>query len=317
MHNSLKIFKLDRDFTEQQMKQAYKNLVQVCHPDRFFFNPALRRQAEEKLKQINNAYERLQEHLSQLRSDSSGREGKAPPVYEPFFERSNLGSRDRFTTTRESTKDDGDESVFKGQFFKRLCYFLFTLSAVSVMLFIALNFSFSENKDFIVISKQLDENCGFNKLEFGMSPQQIREIIGLDNFEQHENEVFKSITFTNTMLNKVGSYSVDSVSCSFLKDRLYRIDISFSKNQDEIFRFFSKMYGTPYNNNNWTRQSKKLAGKSWEGINVRATILGEYGTSKEITVWDSLVIQEIHISSEARKLRKDGFAKEMPHNQAI
>jgi hypothetical protein len=102
-----------------------------------------------------------------------------------------------------------------------------------------------------------------------------------------------------------------------LKDRLYRIDISFSKNRDEIFKFLRKMYGTPYNNNNWTRQRKKLVGKSWEGINVRATILGEYVASKKITVWDSLVIQEIHISSEARKLRKDGFAKVTPGNQAI
>jgi len=317
MHNSLKLFKLDRDFSEQQLKQAYKNLVQVCHPDRFFFNPALRGQAEEKLKHINNAYERLQEHLSQRTSDSSGREGKRAPVYEPFFERSNLRSRDRFSTTREAPRDNGDENALKGQFFRRLCYFLFTLSAVSVILLIAFNFSFSKNKNFILISKQLDENYGFNNLKFGMNPQQIRETIGVDTFEQHENEVFKSITFTGTILNKIGSYSVDSVSCSFLKDRLYRIDISFSKNQDEIFKFFRKMYGPPYNNNNWTRQRKKLVGKSWEGINVRATILGEYGTSKEITVWDSLVIQEIHISSEASKLREDGFAKATPGNQAI
>jgi hypothetical protein len=102
-----------------------------------------------------------------------------------------------------------------------------------------------------------------------------------------------------------------------LKDRLYRIDIYFSKNQNEIFEFFRKMYGALYDNDNWTRQRKKLVSKSWEGINVRATILGEYGTSKEITVWDSLVIQEIHISSEARKLRKDGFSKVTPDNQAI
>jgi len=73
----------------------------------------------------------------------------------------------------------------------------------------------------------------------------------------------------------------------------------------------------PYDNNNWTRQRKKLVGKSWEGLNVRATILGEYGTSKEITVWDSLVIQEIHISSEASKLRKDGLAKVTPGIQNI
>jgi hypothetical protein len=60
-----------------------------------------------------------------------------------------------------------------------------------------------------------------------------------------------------------------------------------------------------------------LAGKSWEGINVRATILGEYGTSEKPTVWDSLVIQEIHISSEAHKLREDGIAKVTPGEQAI
>jgi hypothetical protein len=280
-------------------------------------NPALRRQAEEKLKQINNVYERLQEHLSQRTLDSSRGAGKLHPVYESFFEKSNLRSRDRFSTTREPNKDNGDGNVFRFRFFRRLGYFLFTLSAVSVILFVAFNFSFSKNKNFIVISKQLDANYGFNNLKFGMSPQQLREIIKIDTFEQHENEVFKSITFTGTVLNKIGSYSVDSVSCSFLKDRLYRIDISFSKNQDEIFKFFRKMYGTPYNNNNWTRQTKKLAGKSWEGIDVRATILGEYGTSKKITVWDSLVIQEIHLSSEARKLRKDGFAKVTPGKQAI
>jgi curved DNA-binding protein CbpA len=317
MYKSLKLFKLDRDFSEQQLKQAYKNLVQVCHPDRFFSNPALRRQAEEKLKQINNAYERLQEHLSQRTLGSFQRGGKQPPLYEPFFNKSNSRSSPHFSRTREPTRDNGDGNVFKVQFFRRLRYFLCTISAVSILLFIAFNFSFSENKSFIVISKQLDEKYGFNNLKFAMSPQQIKEIIGPATFKQHENAFFKSVTFTGTIFNKIGSYSLDSVSCSFLKDRLYRIDISFSKNQNEIFEFFRKMYGAPYDNNNWTRERKKLIGKSWEGINVRATILGEYGRSEEITVWDSLVIQEIHISSAAHKLRKDGFAKVIPGDKAI
>jgi curved DNA-binding protein CbpA len=277
----------------------------------------LRRQAEEKLKQVNNAYERLQEHLSQRTLDSSRQRGKRPPVYEPFFNESNLRSRPHVSRTRKPTRDNGYENVFRVQFFRRLRYSLCTLAAVSVFLFIAFNFSFSESKNFIVISKQLDEKYGFKNLKFGMSPQQIKEIIGLATFEQHENAFFKSITFTGTILNKIGSYSLDSVSCSFLKDRLYRIDISFSKNQNEIFQFFRKMYGAPYDNNNWTRERKKLAGKSWEGINVRAAILGEYGTSEKKAVWDSLIIQEIHISSEAHKLRKNGFAKVKPGKQAI
>jgi hypothetical protein len=77
------------------------------------------------------------------------------------------------------------------------------------------------------------------------------------------------------------------------------------------------MYGAPHENNNWIRERKKLVGNSWEGITVRATILGEYGTSEETTVWDSLVIQEIHLSSEARKLRKAGLTMVPPGNQAI
>jgi curved DNA-binding protein CbpA len=317
MHKSLKLLKLDRDFSEQQLKQVYKNLVQVCHPDRFFSNPALRRQAEEKLKQINNAYEILQEHLSQRTLDSSRRGGKRPPVYEPFFKESDLRSRPHFSRTRKPTRDNGYGNILKARFFRRLRYVMCTLAAVSVFLFVAFNFSFSESKDFIVISKQLDQRYGFKNLKFGMSPQQIKEIIGLATFEQHEDAFFKSITFTGTILNKVGNYSLDSVRCSFLKDRLYRIDISFSKNQNEIFKFFKKMYETPYDNNNWTRERKKLVGKSWEGVNVRATILSDHGTSEKITVWDSLVIQEIHISSEAHKVRKNGFAKITPGKQAI
>jgi hypothetical protein len=177
----------------------------------------LSRQAEEKLKQINNAYERLQEQLLQRTLDFSGREGERPPVYERFFKRFNLRSRDHFSRTREPIRNKGNENVFKGQFFTRLCYFLFTLSAVSVLLFIAFNFSFGKNENLIVISKQLDETYGFNNLKFGMSPQQIKELIGLATFEQDKNTFFKSITFTDTVLNKIGSYSLDSVSCIFLR----------------------------------------------------------------------------------------------------
>jgi len=41
------------------LKEAYKDLVQVWHPDRFAHNPRLRLRAEEKIKSINLAYETL------------------------------------------------------------------------------------------------------------------------------------------------------------------------------------------------------------------------------------------------------------------
>ena len=50
------------------LKEAYKDLVQVWHPDRFAHNPRLRLRAEEKIKMINLAYETLDHFLSRQQS---------------------------------------------------------------------------------------------------------------------------------------------------------------------------------------------------------------------------------------------------------
>jgi len=43
--------------SEGEVKQAYKDLVNVWHPDRFNNNARLQQKAQEKLKEINAAYE--------------------------------------------------------------------------------------------------------------------------------------------------------------------------------------------------------------------------------------------------------------------
>jgi hypothetical protein len=50
-------------YSQADLKQAYKDLVQVWHPDRFAHNARLKEKAEAKLKQINLAYEVLDRAL--------------------------------------------------------------------------------------------------------------------------------------------------------------------------------------------------------------------------------------------------------------
>ncbi len=69
MEKLIELFGLDRDFTRAELDQAYRDLVQVWHPDRYSYNPRLQRKAEETLKEINNAYELLRERV--VRSDTS------------------------------------------------------------------------------------------------------------------------------------------------------------------------------------------------------------------------------------------------------
>jgi hypothetical protein len=50
--------------SEDDARTAYRDLVQVWHPDRFSHNPSLQKKAEEKLKEINSAYEAVKTHIA-------------------------------------------------------------------------------------------------------------------------------------------------------------------------------------------------------------------------------------------------------------
>lgn len=45
--------------SRQELKTAYRDLTKVWHPDRFAHDPRLQEKAQEKLKEINDAYEQL------------------------------------------------------------------------------------------------------------------------------------------------------------------------------------------------------------------------------------------------------------------
>ncbi|HVO30768.1 MAG TPA: DnaJ domain-containing protein [bacterium] len=48
-----------RGASAEELKQSYRDLVKVWHPDRFLDDPRLAAKASEKLKEINEAWEAL------------------------------------------------------------------------------------------------------------------------------------------------------------------------------------------------------------------------------------------------------------------
>src|SRR5918997_733095 len=45
--------------TRDELKTAYRDMAKVWHPDRFAHDPRLQQMAQEKLKEINEAYKQL------------------------------------------------------------------------------------------------------------------------------------------------------------------------------------------------------------------------------------------------------------------
>jgi hypothetical protein len=60
------VLEIEPGASPDEIKQAYRDLALVWHPDRFFDNPRLRQKAEEKLKRINVAYEFLKSYQPQV-----------------------------------------------------------------------------------------------------------------------------------------------------------------------------------------------------------------------------------------------------------
>lgn len=60
------ILEIETGASQDDIKQAYKDLAKVWHPDRFSDSPRLKQKAEEKLKRINAAYEFLKSYQPQV-----------------------------------------------------------------------------------------------------------------------------------------------------------------------------------------------------------------------------------------------------------
>ena len=76
---SLQMLGLGPHAIPQEIEETYRTLVKVWHPDRFAHDPKLRRDAEEKLKEINSAHEYLLAN-PRIETSRSTRRPDRPPV---------------------------------------------------------------------------------------------------------------------------------------------------------------------------------------------------------------------------------------------
>lgn len=77
--------------SKHEVKQAYKDLIVVWHPDRFAHNPRLQQKAQEKVKEINAAYAFLKSY------DFAPEMGFSPSYNEPPYSEPPQHSADNYT----------------------------------------------------------------------------------------------------------------------------------------------------------------------------------------------------------------------------
>jgi DnaJ-domain-containing protein 1 len=61
-----KILGVDSSVTAEELKKVYRELVKEWHPDRLLHNPSLHKTAQQRLQEINEAYDQLQAHFARV-----------------------------------------------------------------------------------------------------------------------------------------------------------------------------------------------------------------------------------------------------------
>jgi tetratricopeptide (TPR) repeat protein len=79
INHAYEILELEPGASPAQVKRAYRKLVKIWHPDRFL-NPKQKQEAEEKIKQINAAYNKLKSEPPTTEQSSSSLPKNPPKV---------------------------------------------------------------------------------------------------------------------------------------------------------------------------------------------------------------------------------------------
>ncbi len=64
MKDPYEVLGVSRNATKEEIRQAYRELVKKYHPDKFQSNPDMLKLAEEKMKEVNEAYNYLMTHTN-------------------------------------------------------------------------------------------------------------------------------------------------------------------------------------------------------------------------------------------------------------
>ena len=298
----------------EQVKQAWRELVKVWHPDRFPNDAKLQRKAQERLKEINGAYEILEQYLTSgtppprnrasssrtseqthrqdsQRHESESRRAETPPPPPPPPRASEVW--------REPKKSRVGVVWAVVVVVVALPLILAVVVGIVALLLNLANSgnNLSRSQAYVPppVSKMLDEKNGFKDFKFGMTPQEARAVLPPTAVTERPGANATDFLYRATPVNRIGDFSTDALSLSFFGGDLYRLDLSFSAFPNEILEACKANYGEPFDDEGWTQGEKKLRARSWRGEKISAAILSSG------LAWDSLVIYDVQANQRAQE----------------
>jgi hypothetical protein len=323
----LELFDLPDAFTEAQLKQAYHDLVQVWHPDKHSGNERLRKKADEKMKEINLAYQVLQSRLANgsFRFDRPKAQPAAPPPRPapPHPAGAPEDPPASATARPEPTWLSGNAFwpivigvmlliVIAGLRGQRpatpdLSQPASPLEEAELPAFPSIEGPQpGTNTVPAPISAALDSKYGFRELKLGMAIDEARRRSRPDRIITNQINQLVTFWYGPGPRNKLGDFPLDNVNASFFRGQLFKIEVSFSSNQAGMLDTLRGQFGASCPNDSLTRDAAPLRAECWFGHKAFCAIVAPWNSDRQ-TGWDEIVIYDQALNLDAQR-----FAAEEP-----
>ena len=349
----LELFDLPDSFTEAQLKLAYHDLVQVWHPDKHSHNERLRKKADEKMKEINQAYQVLE---SGIVNGTFRFERSAGPTNPQAPGHGSTGAHEpapkAHSQSHEPAAGDVPHAATDPAGPKGLRGNAFWVLIVGVILFVVITAPHGKkpaapdvpeaaapaddsdlpmslsiegpktgtNAPGFQISKAVDRKNGFKALQFGVTIDDARHRMSPDRITTNQYNQLVMFWYGAGTSNKMGDLPLDDVNASFFRGRLFKIEVSFSRNGEQVFKALEDSFGSPSPNDTLTRGPAPLRAQCWFGEKVFCAIVAPRNSDSRLG-WDALVMYDQAVYRQAQKyaraepsraaqaLSEDGFGE--------
>jgi hypothetical protein len=329
----LVLFDLPDAFTEAQLKQAYHDLVQVWHPDKHSHNERLRKKADEKMKEINQAYEVLKSGLTNgsFRLDRSRtRPGSPTPGTGPSGGHPPPSST--HTRAAEPAPQEPPHTVTpipEPKWLRGNAFWILLIGLILLIVIVAprgrkaaapespeaatsasdgelpLLFSIEgpqtrTNTRPALLSEAVDRKYGFKELKFGMSIDEARRQWRPDRILTNQFNQLVTFWYGASASNKLGDFPLDYVIASFFRERLFKIEVAFSSNQAEILEALRGLFGPSCPSGSLTRDGAPLRAECWFGEKAFYAIVASRNADLR-TGWDAMVMYDQALNCAAQQ----------------
>ncbi|NCU32077.1 MAG: hypothetical protein EOM23_03905, partial [Candidatus Moranbacteria bacterium] len=215
----LNLFRLSEKFTEKELKEAYRDLAHVWHPDKHNYNERLWKKAEDQLKEINEGYEYLKQilkHGQTTTASYSKPNSENSTSYKSESQNPTTGKKpdhknEKNNEPKEEQSETKSSNSNSGCFIALAIvglFFLFILSQGNNSNNTSESSSYSSYKAEREISKKLDEKNGFKQFQFRMSVSEAEKIQKPTQKDNIERNGIISLFYENSETMNIGEYPI-------------------------------------------------------------------------------------------------------------